>query len=120
MALPEKKYDTERSAGGRITWEEFKTETRDAKAILKAKRPAPLPLEMVRLELSKIYEQLDMSGAGIVPRVDLERDIMQMAYGFPRVRYFYHMIEARDEMVVEVDDYEANRASPHLLLSQLT
>lgn len=98
-------FDTVNTDGGRITWPEFVGRHKEAQALIKATRPK-LTLTEIREKVMGVWQHLDPYEAGIVPRVDLERDLMEMAHQIPSVRSLYDVVEARDAMVVDEDDWD--------------
>ena len=110
-------FDTEASDGGRVTWEEFVGRHKRAQALIKAKRPQ-LSLTEIREKVAGVWRGLDPYEAGMVTRVDLERDLMEMAFQVPSVRGLYDMVESRDAMVVDEDDWQEDLDAWILRLKQ--
>jgi len=70
-------YSVDSAENGGITWPEFQAQHKEARALIKSKRPK-LSVEEIRIKVSAVYTKLDPSGAGMVTRLDLERDLMEV------------------------------------------
>jgi len=97
-------FDTADSSGGHVTWEEFLAHNQRARQLIKAQRPLLTP-EQIREKVTAVWGHLDPYQAGMVTRVDLERDLMQLAFQIPSVRTLYELVEGRDAMVVDAEDW---------------